>query len=340
MKTNASLWVAALAAGLSCALMAEDWPGAGIYTASDPTDGRRRHRDARPFLLGAAVPRERVQGVGRERHAHARRQVHADERLLHQDGPRHARAHLSRLAAARQGAAEREPAWADCHVGRDDGRLHERRVRARDRGRGNARPRRAGCDEQHHQHDVHRQPHAEIRRPRHHERRGRAAQQLVLHRARHGADLQRRAGRGVRPQGRALGSQPAEHRLRQRHGQRLPARVAHRGRRHGKCSLPDLHARDGERRGACRDHERRFVRQQLLECRGGRLADEERFGRHGLRRHLGIVHGKRVLRQSAQKRFSEREGPVAAGLRPHDAERRQQRARERDVRRLDARLAL
>ena len=52
MKTNASLWVAALAAGLSCALMAEDWPGAGIYTASDPADFVNADDASLPFVMG------------------------------------------------------------------------------------------------------------------------------------------------------------------------------------------------------------------------------------------------------------------------------------------------
>ena len=52
MKIKACLVVVALAAGLSCALMAEDWPGAGIYTASDPADFVNADDASLPFVMG------------------------------------------------------------------------------------------------------------------------------------------------------------------------------------------------------------------------------------------------------------------------------------------------
>ena len=55
-------------------------------------------------------------------------------------------------------------------------------------------------------------------------------------------DLERRAGRGVRPQGRTSGDRPAEHRLRQRHEQSFSPRVAHRGRRDRHGPQRDFHA--------------------------------------------------------------------------------------------------
>ena len=52
METKIAFSLAALAAGLSCALMAEDWPGAGIYTASDPADFVNADDASLPFVMG------------------------------------------------------------------------------------------------------------------------------------------------------------------------------------------------------------------------------------------------------------------------------------------------
>ena len=52
MKKQATCWIAALAAGVSCSLPAEDWPGAGIYTASDPADFVNAQDASIPFVMG------------------------------------------------------------------------------------------------------------------------------------------------------------------------------------------------------------------------------------------------------------------------------------------------
>ena len=55
MKKHAVCLVAVCAAGFSCALWAEDWPGAGIYTASDPADFVNAQDASIPFVMGEGI---------------------------------------------------------------------------------------------------------------------------------------------------------------------------------------------------------------------------------------------------------------------------------------------
>ena len=52
MKTHALCLVLVCAVGFSCALRAEDWPGAGIYTASDPSAFVNAEDATIPFVMG------------------------------------------------------------------------------------------------------------------------------------------------------------------------------------------------------------------------------------------------------------------------------------------------
>ena len=55
MEKHAVCLVAACAVGFSCALWAEDWPGAGIYTASDPADFVNAQDASIPFVMGEGI---------------------------------------------------------------------------------------------------------------------------------------------------------------------------------------------------------------------------------------------------------------------------------------------